>query len=144
MEAWKIRATADEILNATAGLPSAKAIKELLAEYVSQDSQNRRIVILADIYCCVAQDFESSAPWPAKGEGPREDQGSPLGIQDSARPLGETQSGPANRQSTPCTFCELVHEFYPRGNAGRHVRRVVAGHLEWEHGVDLSKRGIGR
>lgn len=144
MEASKIRATADEILQATAGLPSEKAIRELLAEYVSQDSQDRRIVILADIYCCVAQDFEVSAPVSPK-KGAREDKRSRLmRLPDSAPHPDEIQSVPSNHQSTACSFCELVREFYPRGKAGGHVKRVITRHLEWDHGVDLVNKRIER
>ncbi|MDG6914377.1 MAG: hypothetical protein JRN23_00305 [Nitrososphaerota archaeon] len=139
MDSSKIKAIADEIVMATAGLPSAGAVRELLAEYVSQPSQERRIVILADVYSCVLQDLESPAPALEAGE-PRDDPPQEYtGVRDRA-----TLDGQLNQQNTACSFCELIHEFYPGGTAGRHTRRMIANHLEREHGVDLIHSRIAR
>jgi hypothetical protein len=53
-----VRRTADEMVRATARLPSARTIKELMMEYVSQESQERRMVVLFDFYSCLMQHLD--------------------------------------------------------------------------------------
>ena len=53
------RRTADEMVRATTRLPSARAIRELMMEYVSQESPERRMVILFDVYSCLVQDLDA-------------------------------------------------------------------------------------
>ncbi len=57
MKRAKIRETAQRIVEATASMPSARAIRELMVEYVSQRSQERRLIILLDVYSCLMQDL---------------------------------------------------------------------------------------
>ena len=52
---------ADGIIGATAGWPSSVAIRGLVEEYLLQDSQEKRIVILLDILDCLRQDMDAAS-----------------------------------------------------------------------------------
>jgi hypothetical protein len=53
------REVAEEIVRATAEWPSSGAIRGLIDEYLSQGSQERRVVILLDVLDCLRQDMEA-------------------------------------------------------------------------------------
>lgn len=52
------------IVNATAAWPSSAAISGLVDEYLEEDSQERRVVILLDILDCLRQDMDAAGGEP--------------------------------------------------------------------------------
>lgn len=52
---------AEAIIESTAEWPSSAAIRELVREYQSQGSQERRVVILLDILDCLRQDMDAAS-----------------------------------------------------------------------------------
>lgn len=141
MDAPRIKATADAIVRATAGLPSAKAINGLMTEYVSEESRERRLVILRDVYSCLAQDMGVPNDTPA---GETNEVPGVLASSDPS-PAESTTWGSASRhQETACSFCELVHEFYPAGSATTDRQTLISEHLARRHGVRLDSKKINR
>ncbi len=146
MEAKRIRKTAEEVVSATAGLPSARAIRELMAEYLSQRSQERRIVILMDVYTCLMQDLgrDSSKTATSGSRGifdsfPAYDPAIDASLASARRdPIHPTH------QALACSFCELLQKFYPRGRADRSSQMLIVDHLQREHRVRLGHQRIKR
>ena len=55
------REIANGIIGATVGWPSSVAIRGLVEEYLLQDSQEKRVVILLDILDCLRQDMDAAS-----------------------------------------------------------------------------------
>ncbi len=146
MEAERIKETAEEIVSATAGLPSARAIRELMAEYVSQRSKERRMVILLDVYTCLLQDISGDSSKTAASGSKVGFDSFPVYDPTIEVSLAQARMDPAHlsHHALACSFCELLHEFYPRGHADRTSQRLMVEHLQREHGVRLSHRRIKR
>lgn len=145
MEASKIREVAEEIREATSRLPSAAAIEGLLVEYVSQQSQQRRIVILADIYSCLVQDLSESVSLtpPEKGGSQGAVGRTTMMLRGEIQPGHDTHADSPS-QASACSFCWLLREFFPKCRADEQRLRVITAHLEREHGVILGGRKIPR
>jgi hypothetical protein len=52
---------AEGIIRATAEWPSSAAIRGLVGEYLSQSSQEKRVVILLDVLDCLRQDIDAAS-----------------------------------------------------------------------------------
>ena len=144
MEASRVRGIADEIVSATAWMPSASVIRALMDEYVSQKSQRRRMVILADVYSCLVQDFGGRRDSGATPSGRLSPSLSVRWRQCIVRWPGPVHPDQLSHQDVVCSFCELVHEFYPRARAGSTEQTLIEEHLATEHGVRPSHKRIAR
>lgn len=145
MESSRIKAVADEIVEATARLPSARVIRDLMTEYVSQASQDKRIVILADVYSCLVQDLGSHVPTPAREEDAWADLPSTgTLLPDDGYPRTESRTKSLSQHTNACSFCGLLREFYPGGKAASDTESTIAEHLAREHGVNRIRNGNER